>query len=183
MPVVCAQKYYLTSVFVVRTVCGVCIHIKSRTLTRGDGHFVSRRWDAPIVMSHWRPYVRLRFATARRRAVLVRKHAHFGVWARRMPRNHTSHAQAPSVSRRCFRCWFIRRDVVKLAMGEWKAQISLRVRQAFRADLEQFAARERRTLGSIVELLLEWAFVQLQAAGTLTNLLKYQLGKRRDPPK
>ena len=68
-------------------------------------------------------------------------------------------------------------------MGEWKTQISLRVRQAFRADLEQFAARERRTLGSVVELLLEWAFVQLQAAGTLTNLLKYQLGKRRDPPK
>ena len=68
-------------------------------------------------------------------------------------------------------------------MGEWKAQISLRVRQALRADLEQFAARERRTLGSVVELLVEWAFAQLQAAGSLTNLLKYQLGKRDDPPK
>jgi len=29
-------------------------------------------------------------------------------------------------------------------MGEWKAQLSLRVRQALRAELEEFAARERR---------------------------------------
>jgi len=49
-------------------------------------------------------------------------------------------------------------------MGEWKAQISLRVRQALRAELEEFAARERRKLGNITELILEWAFEQLKTA-------------------
>ena len=53
----------------------------------------------------------------------------------------------------------------------------------FHAELEKFAASERRTLGNVVELLLEWAFAQLQAAGSLTRLLSYQLGKRKDPPK
>lgn len=42
-------------------------------------------------------------------------------------------------------------------MGEWKAPLSLRVRQALRAEMEEFAARERRTLGNIGELLLEWS--------------------------
>ena len=60
-------------------------------------------------------------------------------------------------------------------MGEWKAQISLRVRQALRADLEQFAARERRKLGNITELILEWAFEQLKAAGSTDRLLKYKI--------
>jgi len=60
-------------------------------------------------------------------------------------------------------------------MGEWKAQISLRVRQALRADLEQFAARERRKLGNITELILEWAFEQLKAAGSTERLLKYKI--------
>ena len=68
-------------------------------------------------------------------------------------------------------------------MGEWKVTVTMRIRQALRADLEQCAARERRSLGSVVELLVEWAFAQLQTAGTLTHLLKYQLGKRKDPPK
>ncbi len=60
-------------------------------------------------------------------------------------------------------------------MGEWKAQISLRVRQALRADLEQFAARERRKLGNLTELVMEWAFEQLKVAGSTDRLLKYKI--------
>ena len=60
-------------------------------------------------------------------------------------------------------------------MGEWKAQISLRVRQALRSELEEFAARERRKLGNITELILEWAFEQLKAAGSTERLLKYKI--------
>lgn len=60
-------------------------------------------------------------------------------------------------------------------MGEWKAQISLRVRQALRTELEQFAARERRKLGNITELILEWAFEQLKIAGSTERLLQYKI--------
>ena len=63
-------------------------------------------------------------------------------------------------------------------MGEWKAQISLRVRQALRAELEEFAARERRKLGNITELILEWAFEQLKVAGSTERLLKYKIRSR-----
>ena len=67
-------------------------------------------------------------------------------------------------------------------MGEWKAQISLRIRQALRAELEEFAARERRKLGNVGEVLLEWGFEQLKAAGSIDRLLKYRIrppGRRR----
>jgi hypothetical protein len=60
-------------------------------------------------------------------------------------------------------------------MGEWKAPLSLRVRQALRAELEQFAARERRTLGNVGELLMEWGFEQLKIAGSTDRLLKYSI--------
>jgi hypothetical protein len=60
-------------------------------------------------------------------------------------------------------------------MGEWKAQISLRVRQALRTELEEFAARERRKLGNITELILEWAFEQLKTAGSTDRLLQYKI--------
>jgi len=63
-------------------------------------------------------------------------------------------------------------------MGEWKAQISIRVRQDLRRDMEAFAERERRKLGNLGEQLVEWAFTQLKVAGSLDRLLKYQLGKR-----
>jgi hypothetical protein len=38
-------------------------------------------------------------------------------------------------------------------MGEWKAQLNLRVRQALRAELEEFAAREKRKLGNVGEVI------------------------------
>ncbi|MGB7281336.1 MAG: hypothetical protein WBE13_03655 [Candidatus Acidiferrum sp.] len=60
-------------------------------------------------------------------------------------------------------------------MGEWKAQISIRVRQDLRTELEKFAARERRKLGNIGEVLLEWAFEQLKTAGSTERLLTYKI--------
>jgi hypothetical protein len=47
-------------------------------------------------------------------------------------------------------------------MGEWKAQLSLRVRQDLRREMEEFAVKERRKLGQLGELLIEWAFEQLK---------------------
>jgi hypothetical protein len=63
-------------------------------------------------------------------------------------------------------------------MGEWKAQISVRVPQALRIEMEQFAARERRTLGNLGELLIEWSFAQLKVAGSTERLLKVSLTPR-----
>jgi hypothetical protein len=60
-------------------------------------------------------------------------------------------------------------------MGEYKVQLSLRVRQALRAELEQFAAREKRKLGNIGEVILEWAFEQLKVVGSTERLLKYKI--------
>ena len=69
-------------------------------------------------------------------------------------------------------------------MGEWKAQLSLRVRQDLRRDMEAFAERERRKLGNLGEQLVEWAFEQLKAAGSVDRLLKYKIradtGRRID---
>jgi hypothetical protein len=68
-------------------------------------------------------------------------------------------------------------------MGEWKAPLSLRVRQALRAEMEEFAARERRTLGNLGELLVEWSFAQLKVAGSMDRLLKVSLTPRTTKPK
>ncbi|MGA9883521.1 MAG: hypothetical protein WBQ34_07370 [Candidatus Acidiferrales bacterium] len=53
--------------------------------------------------------------------------------------------------------------------------MSLRVRRDLRAELEEFAARERRTLGNVGELILEWGFEQLKAAGSTEQLLKSKI--------
>jgi hypothetical protein len=60
-------------------------------------------------------------------------------------------------------------------MGEWKTQVSLRVRQALRTEMEAFAASENRKLGNVGEVLLEWSFEQLKAAGSTTRLLKCKI--------
>jgi len=65
-------------------------------------------------------------------------------------------------------------------MGEWKAQISLRVRQDLRREMEEFAVKERRKLGNVAEVILEWGFEQLKMAGSVDRLLKYRLGKREE---
>jgi hypothetical protein len=63
-------------------------------------------------------------------------------------------------------------------MGEWKAQLSLRVSQQFRRDLEAWAEKERRKPSAMGNELLEWAFEQLKVAGSLTRLLNYKLGRK-----
>ena len=65
-------------------------------------------------------------------------------------------------------------------MGEWKAQISMRVRQALRIELEEIAAREHRKLGNLTELLLEWSSRQLREAGSTEELLRSGIRLRDD---
>ena len=66
-------------------------------------------------------------------------------------------------------------------MGIWKAQLSLRVPQETRRELEEFAAKERRTLGNLGEILLEWAFEQLKAAGSTERLFHHEVPIPRNP--
>ncbi len=60
-------------------------------------------------------------------------------------------------------------------MGEWKAPLSLRVHQALRTDIEALAAREKRSLSNLGELILEWGIQQLKAAGSTDQLLKSKI--------
>lgn len=68
-------------------------------------------------------------------------------------------------------------------MGEYKVQLGLRVRQALRVELEEFAAREKRKLGNVGEVILEWGFEQLKAAGSIDRLLKYKIRPPTRQPK
>jgi hypothetical protein len=58
-------------------------------------------------------------------------------------------------------------------MGEWRVQVSVRVSQQVRAELEKYAAREKRTLANFGAVLLEWSFEQLKAVGSTEQLLKH----------
>ncbi len=60
-------------------------------------------------------------------------------------------------------------------MGEWRVQVSVRVSQATRAELEKFATAEKRTLANFGAALLEWAFEQWKVAGSTERLLKYKI--------
>jgi len=53
-----------------------------------------------------------------------------------------------------------------------EAQLSLRVRQTFWAELEEFADREKRTLGNHGSVILDWDLEQLKAAGSTERLVK-----------
>ena len=68
-------------------------------------------------------------------------------------------------------------------MGEWKAQVSFRVRQAFRDDLAAFAAHEKRTLGNLGQVILEWGFEQLKTAGSTHRLMKYKIRSSNRQPR
>jgi hypothetical protein len=68
-------------------------------------------------------------------------------------------------------------------MGEWKAPLSLRVRNELRRELENVAARERRTLGNVGETLIEWANEQLKSAGSIEKLRKYKIRTSADGSK
>ena len=56
-------------------------------------------------------------------------------------------------------------------MGEWKIAFTLRMRGDLRAEMIAFAEREKRSLGNLAAILLEWSFEQLKAAGSTTKLL------------
>ena len=71
----------------------------------------------------------------------------------------------------------------KTVMGQWKAPLSLRVRQELRAGLEEFAARDKRTLGNLGEVLLEWSFEQLQIVGSTERLLRCRIRRGPSIPK
>ena len=55
-------------------------------------------------------------------------------------------------------------------MGEWKMNVTLRVRGDLRTEIIQFAERERRSLSSLAAILLEWSFERLKSAGSTTKL-------------
>ena len=57
-------------------------------------------------------------------------------------------------------------------MGEWKTALSVRVRRSLKEDLQKIADREYRKLGNLGELLMEWSYEQLTAAGSTAKLLK-----------
>jgi hypothetical protein len=57
-------------------------------------------------------------------------------------------------------------------MGEWRANVTLRIRPALRDELLGFAAREKRSLGNLGALLLEWGLKQLRIAKSTERLLK-----------
>jgi hypothetical protein len=56
-------------------------------------------------------------------------------------------------------------------MGEWKAPLSLRVPLDVRREMETFAERERRSLGNLGEVLIEWSLEKLRAAGSTERLI------------
>jgi hypothetical protein len=72
-------------------------------------------------------------------------------------------------------------------MGEWKTALSIRVRRSLKDDLQKIADREYRKLGNLGELLMEWSYEQLMAAGSTEKLLKCKVGlrgrNRREPGK
>jgi hypothetical protein len=57
-------------------------------------------------------------------------------------------------------------------MGEWKTALSIRVRQSLKTTFRKSLDREYRKLGNLGELLMEWSYEQLTAAGSTAKLLK-----------
>jgi hypothetical protein len=60
-------------------------------------------------------------------------------------------------------------------MGECKAYLSIRIRQNLKDALQKVADREHRKVANLSELLMEWSFEQLEAAGSLERLLKHKI--------
>lgn len=55
-------------------------------------------------------------------------------------------------------------------MGEWKIAVTLQMRADLRAQMIALAEQEKRSLGNLAAILLEWSFEQLKAAGSTTRL-------------
>lgn len=60
-------------------------------------------------------------------------------------------------------------------MGVWKTTVTMRIRPDFKDELAKFAAREKRSLGNLGGILLEWALEQLVSAGSTDRLLKSKI--------
>jgi len=63
-------------------------------------------------------------------------------------------------------------------MGEWRVQVSVRVSEATRAELQKFATAEKRTLANFGAALLEWGFEQWKMVGSTERLMKYKIPPR-----
>ncbi len=57
-------------------------------------------------------------------------------------------------------------------MGIWKVGTNAKITVETRSVLEEFAAKEHRSLGNLCFVLLTWATEQLQKAGTVERLLR-----------
>jgi hypothetical protein len=68
-------------------------------------------------------------------------------------------------------------------MGEWRANVTLRIQPALRDELLEFAAREKRSLGNLGAVLLEWGLKQLKIAKSTERLLKCRVRPRARRPK
>jgi len=51
-----------------------------------------------------------------------------------------------------------------------KVSVTLRLRRDLRAEMITLAEQEKRSLGNLGAILLEWSFEQLKAAGSTTRL-------------
>lgn len=61
----------------------------------------------------------------------------------------------------------------KIIEDEKKVNLGFKVRPSFRAALTKQAQREKRSLGNVSEVLLEWAYDQLQRSGdTIVDLIE-----------
>jgi hypothetical protein len=57
-------------------------------------------------------------------------------------------------------------------MGVWKIGCNARISVETKTLLEEFAAKEHRSLGNLCFVLLTWAAGQLQQAGSVERLLR-----------
>ena len=51
-------------------------------------------------------------------------------------------------------------------MGEWKANVTIRIRPSSRDELLEFAVRAQRSLGNVGAVVLEWGRKQLKTVGS-----------------
>lgn len=60
-------------------------------------------------------------------------------------------------------------------MGVWKTTVTMRIQPDLKDELAKVAAREKRSLGNLGGILLEWALEQLQSVGSTDQLLKSKI--------
>jgi hypothetical protein len=68
-------------------------------------------------------------------------------------------------------------------MGEPKVNIGVKVNPELKTALEACAAKEKRTVSGLCEILLEWSVDQVEIAGSAINLGDFILGPRSQAAK